>query len=154
MPGTFSAVPSAGTRKALQAAVFARDDATAREARIALGQLGPVEVETYRWTDDCLKAVANLPGGYVLVDYTSIGLDAFWFAIAARRTANRNTRLVLVGVEPETTEGNRLKQAGYDAVMPLVGLARRLAQWVNETLGPQGGDDAARMNAAVARDKP
>jgi hypothetical protein len=141
-------------RVAVKAAVFARDDSHAREARIALGQIGPVEVETYRWTDDCLRYVSTLPGGLVLVDYASIGLDAFWFAIAAKRTASKETRLVLMGVEPETTEARRMKQAGYDAVMPISGLARRLAQWVAEQVQTRGGDDAGRMMASVAREKP
>jgi hypothetical protein len=132
---------SAATRRAhdvpLRAAIFARDDVAARSARLAVGGAGPVEIETFRWTDDCIAAVAKGEHALVVVDADSIGSDAMPFAAALRRAASAGLWVVLIGSARAADEIKQLIEAGYDAVLPLGEAGNRLTRFILETTGPQ-----------------
>ncbi|MFN8831893.1 MAG: hypothetical protein ACK50Q_07640 [Labrys sp. (in: a-proteobacteria)] len=117
----------------LRAAIFARDETAARTARLAVGGAGPVEIDTFRWTDDCIAAVARGEHALVVVDSASIGLDALPFAIALRRAARAGLWLVLIGSVRASEEIKALIEAGYDAVLPLGEAGQRLTRFVLDT---------------------
>lgn len=121
-----------------RAAVFARNSIAARTARLAVGGAGPVEIDTYRWTEDCIAAVARQELGLVVVDAESIGGDAKPFAAAVRAAAKAGLWLVLIGGARAADEIKQLIEAGYDAVLPLGEAGSRLTRFIVEAgIAPQ-----------------
>lgn len=133
MPHESFSASSRRMAEPLRAAIFARDEAAARAARLAVGGAGPVEIDTFRWTEDCIEAVARGEHALVVVDAGSIGLDALPFAAALRRAARAGLWLVLIGSVRAADEIKQLIEAGYDAVLPLGEAGHRLTRFVLDT---------------------